>query len=179
MTESHSLPTAVDVAIVGAGPVGMTLALALAGGPYSVCLIDAKARGAWAGDPRALALAHGSRQLLAGLQAWNSDAATPIETIHVSQRGGFGQTLIDAADYALPALGYVMRYRDLAAALDVHIAADALLDHCRLGDMRTDDSHIELTLLTAGGRRTLSARLLVHAEGTPAEIMANPASLTG
>ena len=62
MTESHSLPTAVDVAIVGAGPVGMTLALALAGGPYSVCLIDAKARGAWAGDPRALALAHGSRQ---------------------------------------------------------------------------------------------------------------------
>ncbi len=169
MTESHSLPTAVDVAIVGAGPVGMTLALALAGGPYSVCLIDAKARGAWAGDPRALALAHGSRQLLAGLQAWNSDAATPIETIHVSQRGGFGQTLIDAADYALPALGYVMRYRDLAAALDTHLAADALLDNCRLGDLRPNDSHIELTLLTAGGSRPLSARLLVHAEGTPAD----------
>jgi 2-polyprenyl-6-methoxyphenol hydroxylase-like FAD-dependent oxidoreductase len=30
----------VDVAIVGAGPVGMALALALAGGPYSVLLID-------------------------------------------------------------------------------------------------------------------------------------------
>ena len=169
MTKFHSLPTAVDVAIVGAGPVGMTLALALAGGPFSVCLIDARARGAWAGDPRALALAHGSRQLLAGLQAWNGDAATPIETIHVSQRGGFGQTLIDAADYALPALGYVMRYRDLAAALDAHIAADALFDNCRLGDIQANDSRIELTLLTAGESRTLNVRLLVHAEGTPAD----------
>jgi hypothetical protein len=48
--------------------------------------------------------------------------ATPIETIHVSQRGGFGRTLIDAADYGIPALGYVMRYRDLAATLDQSLA---------------------------------------------------------
>ena len=116
---------AVDIAIVGAGPVGLTLALALAGGPFSVLLIDSRRRGAWASDPRALALSYGTRQLLENLGAWNVNAGTPIETIHVSQRSGFGRTLIDAADYDIPALGYVLRYRDLAASLDARIEAGA------------------------------------------------------
>jgi hypothetical protein len=51
--------------------------------------------------PARLALAHGSRQLLESLGAWNVDAATAIDTIHVSQRGGFGRTLIDASDYGI------------------------------------------------------------------------------
>ncbi len=68
-------------------------------------------------DPRALALSHGARQLLEQVNAWPTRAATAIETIHVSQKGGFGRTVIDRADYDLPALGYVVRYRDLAAAL--------------------------------------------------------------
>ena len=68
----------VDVAIVGAGPVGMALALALAGGPYSVLLIDTRQRGAWAADPRALALSHGTRQILERLGAWNGRLAWQI-----------------------------------------------------------------------------------------------------
>ena len=110
-----------DIAIIGAGPVGLTLALALAQGPYKVTLVDKRPRGAWASDPRALALSHGTRQLLESLAAWNTDAGTPIRDIHISQSGGFGRTEIDAADYRLPALGYVMRYRDLAAALDARL----------------------------------------------------------
>jgi len=51
-----------DVLIIGAGPVGMTLALALADSPLRVTLIDRRSRGAWADDPRALALAYGSRR---------------------------------------------------------------------------------------------------------------------
>lgn len=101
-----------DVLIVGAGPVGMTLALSLAGGTQRVLLVDRRPRGAWVNDPRALALSHGSRQLLERLKAWDARAATAIQQIHVSQRGGFGRTLIDAADEAVDALGYVMRYRD-------------------------------------------------------------------
>ncbi|MBL8397309.1 MAG: FAD-dependent monooxygenase [Candidatus Accumulibacter sp.] len=169
MTDLLETPGTLDVAVIGAGPVGMTLALALAGGPYRVRLIDARPRGAWAGDPRALALAHGSRQLLERLAAWNDDAATPIETIHVSQRGGFGQTRIDTGDYRLPALGYVMRYRDLAAALDRRLADDVLLDNCRIGDIQPGDASVSLTLLGPDEPRSLTARLVVHAEGTPAE----------
>ena len=71
-----------DIAVIGAGPVGMTLALALAGSPWRVRLIDSRSPTAWASDPRALALSHGTRQVLTGLDAWNDAAATPITTIH-------------------------------------------------------------------------------------------------
>ncbi|MEF8721649.1 MAG: FAD-dependent monooxygenase [Candidatus Accumulibacter delftensis] len=178
-TTGASDESSVDVAIIGAGPVGMALALALAAGPQRVLLLDSRARAAWSGDPRALALAHGSRQLLEHLGAWNSAAATAIESIHVSQRGGFGRTLIDAREYGIAALGYVMRYRDLAATLDASIdahstATQRLYSRTVLG-ITTDSEAAEITLAepaaaagnTAAPRR-IRARLVVHAEGTPA-----------
>ena len=157
-----------DVAIIGAGPVGMALASSLKDSGLDVRLIDARARGAWAGDPRALALAHGSRQLLEKLQAWNESAATTIDEIHVSQRGGFGRTLLNAADCGVPALGYVMRYKDLAGALAARTAAEQLLGECRVERIATDNDFATLTLTHAGVSHNLTTRLVVHAEGTPA-----------
>jgi 2-octaprenyl-6-methoxyphenol hydroxylase len=157
----------VDIAIIGAGPVGMTLALALAGGPHHVLLIDRRPRGAWAGDPRALALSHGTRQLLERIEAWNNTAGTAIHDIHISQRGGFGRTLIDRAEYGVPALGYVMRYRDLAAALDARIEAAQLLDNCQLDSIETGSDGAIINISRNGEPRRISARLVVHAEGTP------------
>ena len=46
--------------------------------------------------------------------AWPADA-TPIEHIHVSQRGNFGRTLIDRDEHDVAALGYVVRYGSLVA----------------------------------------------------------------
>ena len=127
MTESTSVPDRdTDILIIGAGPVGVTLALALANSPWRVRLVDRQPAGAWQKDPRALALSHGSRQLLERLDAWNANAATPIERIHISQRGGFGRTRLTADDHGLPALGYVMRYRDLLAALHARLNAALL-----------------------------------------------------
>ncbi|RAF48896.1 2-octaprenyl-6-methoxyphenyl hydroxylase, partial [Burkholderia multivorans] len=54
----------------------------------SIALIDAREPSASANDPRAIAVSHGSRVLLDTL-AWPAHA-TPIEHIHVSQRGHFG-----------------------------------------------------------------------------------------
>ena len=158
---------AVDIAIVGAGPLGMALALALERGP-SIALIDSRARGAWADDPRALALAHGSRQLLERLGAWNSEAATLIREIHVSQRGGFGRTRIAADDYGTPALGYVMRYRDLADALAARVPAASLFAPCSVEAIETGEESATLTLAHEGATRSLRAKLVVHAEGMPA-----------
>ncbi|MCH2220898.1 MAG: FAD-dependent monooxygenase, partial [Dechloromonas sp.] len=107
----------IDILIVGAGPVGMTLHLALAAGGQTSLLLDRRPPAALQADPRALALSHGARELLEQIRSWPSRAATPIETIHISQKDGFGRTLIDRTDYRLPALGYVVRYRDLATAL--------------------------------------------------------------
>jgi 2-octaprenyl-6-methoxyphenol hydroxylase len=159
----------VDILIVGAGPVGMTLHLALAAGGRKSLLLDRRPQQAQQDDPRALALSHGARQLLEQINAWPTRAATPIETIHVSQKDGFGRTLIDRAEYDLPALGYVVRYRDLAGALAANLATDAVLPEAEIVDIVPADEHVTVTLRHAGQLRTIQTQLLVHAEGTPGD----------
>ena len=159
----------VDILIVGAGPVGMTLHLALAAGGQSSLLLDRRPPAALQADPRALALSHGARELLEQIDSWPTRAATPIETIHVSQKDGFGRTLIDRADYALPALGYVVRYRDLAAALAANLQTGSLLAEAEILNVEADDDGVTVALRHAGQPRTIRCRLLVHAEGTPGD----------
>ena len=164
MTDATTLDC--DIAIIGAGPVGMALALSLKDSSQRVLLLDTRAPQAWASDPRALALAHGSYQLLERLQAWDAGAATPIKEIHVSQRGGFGRTLLAADDYGTPALGYVMRYRDLSGALAARIAPEQLRCDCHVEQIETNREAVTLTL--SGVNQRVTAQLVVHAEGTPA-----------
>ena len=157
----------VDILIIGAGPVGMTLHLALAAGGQKSLLVDRRPLQAQQGDPRALALSHGARQLLEQINSWPSRAATPIETIHVSQKDGFGRTLIDHTEYNLPALGYVVRYRDLAGALATHLAEDAVLAEAEIADITPSEEFVTVSLHHAGQLRTFRTKLLIHAEGTP------------
>ena len=159
----------VDILIIGAGPVGMTLHLALAAGGQKSLLVDRRPQHLQQNDPRALALSHGARQLLEQIKAWPTRAATPIETIHISQQDGFGRTLIDHSDYDLPALGYVVRYRDLAAALATQLSADALLDNVEILDITPADDHVTVALRHAGALRSIQTTLLIHAEGTPGD----------
>ncbi len=161
-----------DILIIGAGPVGATLALALKDSPWRVTLVDKRPLAAQAADPRALALSHGARQLLETLDAWPARAATAIETIHVSQQGGFGRTLMDRAEYGLPALGYVVRYKDLAARLQAGVGqlpACECLDETVLVSLESGADGKVATLERQGQTRRLHARLVVHAEGTPGD----------
>jgi 2-octaprenyl-6-methoxyphenol hydroxylase len=167
MTES--VVEHVDILIIGAGPVGMTLQLALAAGGQKSLLLDRRPQQSQQNDPRALALSHGARQLLEQINAWPTRAATPIEIIHISQKDGFGRTLIDRADYQLPALGYVVRYRDLAAALATQLSADALLDSVEILDITPADDNVTVSLRHAGVLRKIQTTLLIHAEGTPGD----------
>lgn len=164
MTEPSSLST--DVLIIGAGPVGMTLALALADSRLRVLLVDHQARGSWHTDPRALALSHGSRQLLERLGAWDAAAATAIDEIHISQKGGFGSSLIVAGDYRIPSLGYVMSYSRLSAALDARLPADQRLAPCTVEHIEATSQEAIVTLTHQGQTRRITTQLIVHAEGT-------------
>ncbi len=166
MTETGEI-LQTDVLIVGAGPVGVTLALALAGSQLRVLLLDRQPAGGWLKDPRAIALSHGSRQLLERLQAWNAAAATDIHDIHVSQRGGFGRTHITREDYGIGALGYVMRYRDLLSALHARLGADRLIAPCEVAGVETGAGQIVATIRQGETTQRIAARLIVHAEGTP------------
>lgn len=84
------------VIIVGGGPVGATLALTLKHKAIAVTMLEARAKGATYQDQRALALSYGSRAILEKLGVWAKlDAqATAINTIHISQRGSFGRSLL-------------------------------------------------------------------------------------
>lgn len=157
-----------DVLIVGGGPVGAATALALRGTGLAVGLVEARAPQAVHADPRPIALSHGSRLILERLGVWERLApATPIERIHVSQRGGFGRVELDAGEAGLPALGYVVDYGRLAATLAVALEEQ---DGCHL--VRAEASALEPGPDTASvrfhavsGSRQAAARLLVVADG--------------
>lgn len=112
-----------DVAIAGAGPVGATLALALADANLDIVVADARGAGETPRGDRTLALSHGTRLIFERLGVWTSLAATsgaitPIVAIDVSQARGFGSVQLTAVELGVPALGYVVSYRALQAVLD-------------------------------------------------------------
>ncbi|GGC15881.1 hypothetical protein GCM10007205_26040 [Oxalicibacterium flavum] len=160
------MQTDVDIAICGAGPVGLALAVMLVQrgiAPSCIALIDARPAQQAVRDPRSIALSWGSRQILEQLDAWPS-AATAIEQIHVSRRGHFGRTLIDRSAYRLPALGYVLRYGAIVEALERQVAKSGI----RLIRPATVTGILDVeggARIVFGNQPSLVARLVVQAEG--------------
>ncbi|SFB36784.1 2-octaprenyl-6-methoxyphenol hydroxylase [Collimonas sp. OK607] len=158
--------TEVDIAICGAGPVGLSLAALLVKRGVAaarIALIDAKTIELARQDPRSLALSYGSRQILQEIGAWPI-AATPIHQIHVSRRAHFGRTLIQREEFQLPALGYVTRYGNLITAVSAlpALAGIHLLRPLQVSASTEQDDHVELQLSDGS---SLRSKLLVQAEG--------------
>jgi len=123
-----------DVAVVGGGLVGATLAQALRRWPLSIAVIDPVAGGTGgvgvgagasaSAGARSLALSFGSARLYRTLGLWDEVArdAVAITQVHVSRRGCFGFTRIRAAECGVGALGHVtsagLLERRLNEALD-------------------------------------------------------------
>ncbi len=134
--------TALNLAVVGAGPVGLALALHAARTlpQAQISLFDARTPGHdVAADPRTLALALGSVQLLQRLQAWPEEAAQPITTVHVSQVPpspasllGAPEVRLDASAEKVPMLGAVLSYGALVARLQAAWLAAAQAEPQRL-----------------------------------------------
>ena len=133
-----------NIAVVGAGPVGLALALHAARvlPASTVTLFDARpADKDVSGDPRTLALSLGSVQILERLGAWRAELAQPILEVHVSQqppstlaflpafladRLGEPCLRIRAVDEAVPMLGAVLSYGAIVAPLQqVWMASEA------------------------------------------------------
>jgi 2-octaprenyl-6-methoxyphenol hydroxylase len=155
-----------DIAICGAGPVGLVQALQLVRrgiAPARLLLIDAKPLAKVAQDPRSIALSYGSRQILEEVGAWPF-AADPIHEIHVSRRGHFGRTLIDRAEYKLPALGYVTRYGVTVDALAA-AAEKAGIPSKRPAHVSSTQQWADAVELFFTEGDSLTAGIMVQAEG--------------
>ena len=121
-----------DIVIAGGGMVGASLALQLGAvlpEEMSICLVEGfplpapLAQGKLdyhpSFDARSTALSYSSRLIYEKLQIWDElqQWLCPIESIHVSTRGHFGSSLLQAAEYGWPALGYVVENAWLGNAL--------------------------------------------------------------
>lgn len=163
-----SVPT--DILIIGGGPVGATLALALQQGSITSTILEARSQGASHQDQRALALSYGSRMILERLGLWQEleSAATAINSIHISQRGSFGRSVLKAEDHGQESLGYVLSYGALCRALD-----NALVDHPEVTVLyESEAQHVlpaadtaTVEFSHAGERKRLKAAIAVLADG--------------
>ena len=161
-----------DLIIAGAGPVGATLALALAGDGLDVVAIDARAEGEIGRGDRSLALSHGARLILERLDVWSAVAAargavTPITAVDISQRGGFGRVRLEAHEQRLPALGYVVSYRALQNALDAALvrAGSKVVYGATVTAIRTTPAYATVRAIQAGTAGERCARLVAAADG--------------
>ena len=151
-----------DVLIVGAGPVGATLGVLLARSGVALEVIEARA--APSADARTLALSHASRERLDEIAAWPATGVTAIASIHISQRGGPGRTLIEAREQGLPALGYTVPFASLEASLLEALRREGVRVHfgeaCAAIELAPEAATVRLA---SGGE--MRARLLVLADG--------------
>jgi 2-octaprenyl-6-methoxyphenol hydroxylase len=157
-----------DVAIIGGGPVGAALALALQGNDLNVVLLEARESEINTTDPRALALSYGTRLLLQRLGAWNTiPNVSGIKIIEVTQKHSSGHTTMRADEMNVSEMGYVLPYTALHAALKQGLkrADITCLYGAAVSDLRSSNENATLTYQYQGKPHTLTARLAVVAEG--------------
>ncbi|MCF5403283.1 2-octaprenyl-6-methoxyphenyl hydroxylase, partial [Pseudomonas syringae] len=190
-----------NIAIVGGGLVGASLALSLQAGAkargWKIVLIEPFAPGeAWqpSYDARSSALSFGSRRIYERLGLWQqiSRRAEPILQIQVSDRGRFGATRLSAIEEGVPALGYVVENAWLGQALWAGLDRDVvswrvpaevkhmqpLADGYRLS--LSDDSELDcdLAVLADGGRSSLREQLGIGVRQRPYDQHALIANIT-
>lgn len=180
----------VQLAIIGGGLVGASLALALQSGAkargWQIVLVEPFAPGDSyqpSYDARSTALSFGTRQIYERLGLWPaiSPRAEAITQIHVSDRGRFGAARLSAEDEGVAALGYVVENAWLGHCLWQALDRDVVSWRCpaevtrlqALGDgyrLTLNDEEIldcDLAVLADGGRSGLREQLGIAVRHTP------------
>lgn len=168
-----------DIIIAGGGLAGATLALALArtlpqlrvtvveAFPLSPEALPESYQPSY--DARSTALAWGSRLIFEELGLWQrlSEHATPIRHIHVSDRGHFGATRLNAADHQQDALGYVADNRWMGLCLMRELLQTGVVWEApaEVTGMQPLPDGVRVTLGTKNGEQELTAQCLVVADG--------------
>ncbi len=167
-----------DILIVGGGMVGASLACALKDVPFKVGVIEAVRMAAEhqpSFDARAIAMAEGSRRIFETLGLWPAMAqmgVTPIEHIHVSDRGHFGASRLHAEAYGVEALGYVVEAEHIGQALNPALEAlpnVEMICPAQVTSLEFQPEQVEVGIERQGEQKdqqqVITARLVVAADG--------------
>ncbi len=163
-----------DVVIVGGGLVGASLAVALAPSQKKILVIephppDSARQPSY--DERTVALTHTTRVIFQTMDVWEeilSMGAEPILDIHVSSRGGFGQTHLSCKHAGTHALGYVVPTRVIGTILWNRLKdADNIEMACpgRVVKSEPHRDHCQVRYEAGQDLQTVHCRLLVVADG--------------
>lgn len=184
-----------DIAIIGGGPVGAALALALRDSGLKISLLearkaqdsspdplvfDAQLSDPLISDPRALALSYGSRLLLTRLNVWDAlPLVSAIKTIHISQKNSFGRTRLCASDLNVPELGYVLPYAALQSAMHAALLkSNVNFQHgASVRQLNPATPGAEVLYQQDGLDKTLCAQLVVLADGGKTLEASQPATV--
>lgn len=157
-----------DIVIIGGGPVGMALALVLRDTGISSLLLEARGLPEKFEDPRPLALSYGSHLILHRLGAWDKlTQNTPITSIHISNRGSLGQTILTPDDAGVPTLGFVVNYHDLFCSMHKKLT-ETKTDYiagATVTRLETNKSSGDVYFDYQGKEEKITARLLILADG--------------
>jgi 2-octaprenyl-6-methoxyphenol hydroxylase len=175
---SNTRSTDYDIIIAGGGMIGTSLGLALAPLQLRVAVVEAVARSDEqqpSFDDRSTALSRSSQRTFEAVGLWPDivAASTPIKSIHVSDKGHFGFAHIDASEQNVEALGYVVINRVLGQVLQASLATVDGLDlicPARICEVSSSDEEVTTTVEESDGRRTLTCKLLVAADGANSSV---------
>ncbi|MDP3212338.1 FAD-dependent monooxygenase [Methylotenera sp.] len=164
------ISTSENIVIVGGGPVGMVLSLLLAKNNIASTVLEVRKQGAANQDTRALALSYGTRRILEKLGIWQSLSAyaTAINTIHVSQKGSLGRSVLQASDYQQEALGYVLSYGALCTVLNTELQRFSMvkfIDEAQAEAITYDANQATIRYSRQGEIFELTSQLAVLADG--------------
>ncbi|UTW11006.1 2-octaprenyl-6-methoxyphenyl hydroxylase [Marinobacterium rhizophilum] len=176
-----------DLIIVGGGMVGASLACALAPAaqalgldiaivePVPLRADDLSYQPSY--DARATALAYGSRSAYERMGIWQTLAQhiAPINEIHVSDRGHFGASRLDAAQQRVPALGYVIENHWLGQVLLHRLQQPECgrIDYlcpAEVAQIVPGDGQMSVTVSRNGVASSISCELVVMADGGRSEL---------
>lgn len=173
-------PDQVDIAIIGGGMVGLSLATMLASAhpDWRIALIEQLPFNTDAAPPlqpsfdaRSTAIAHGSATVLESLGLWSAllPQATAITRVHVSDRGHFLGTDICAAERGLAAVGYVVPNHALGRVLMEAVKAApniTLIGSAQVQTLTFGDSCAYIDIVEHSTPRRLQASLAIVADGS-------------
>jgi len=162
-----------DVAIIGGGLVGASLACALAQQGLKIALLEAVAPRASAQpsyDDRTLALSASSCRILQSLGVWPllQQSATAIREIHVTERGRPGRVLLDPRELGLDRFGHVVEARVFGMAIMEMLGGMEAVEFicpAAVGTIDCGAASARIDYSQNGQSRSLTARLLVGADG--------------
>jgi 2-octaprenyl-6-methoxyphenol hydroxylase len=168
-------PIEFDIAIAGAGIVGLTLACALKDAGLKVALIEAKPREAGLSQHRAYAITLMSGQIFRGLGVWDEilPNITAFEQIHLADADWPAVVNLQPTDLGSEELGYVGEHAVLVKALlNTLESAEAIHWLCPAELMQANyqSDAVELMLEISGVQQTVRTRLLIAADGSRSPI---------